>query len=62
MDKNYEFEFEIYTNDDGEKCLWVCGENGSGGEYPVNNFDEIGKCITRYLGAYYGSIFMRADC
>jgi hypothetical protein len=62
MDKNYEFEFEIYTNDDGEKCLWVCGENGSGGEYPVNNLDEIGKCIARYLGAFYGSIFMDADC
>lgn len=62
MDKNYEFEFEIYTNDEGEKCLWVCGENGSGGEYPVSNFDEIGKCIARYLGAFYGGIFMHADC
>lgn len=62
MDKNYEFEFEIYINRDGERYLWVGGTNGSGAEYPVKDFDEIGKCITRYLGAYHGSIFRHVDC
>ncbi len=56
MKDNYNFNFEIYTNEAGKKYIWIGGENGTGAEYPVNNFKEIGEAIAFYLENYYPNL------
>ena len=55
MDKNYEFEFEIYTVGT-EKCVYISGNNTTGEEISVTSLKDVGEAITSYLEEYYPNI------
>lgn len=48
--------FEVYAEDDNVK-LYIGGEGVSGSKYNVSSYEDIGKCIAKYLKdneEYYG--------
>ena len=55
MDKNYEFEFEIYTVGT-EKCVYISENNATGEEISVTSLKDVGEAITSYLKEYYPNI------
>jgi hypothetical protein len=48
------FDFEIYKEKEGDQYYLVIGtENGSGVQYRVKDYKEVGEKISQYLETYY---------
>lgn len=57
MENNYNFEFEIYTDETGEKWVWIGTENATGAEYKANTPEQLGEAMAFYMTCYYPEIF-----
>ena len=48
----FNLSISIYQAEDKKWWVWIGNENGTGGEYPINNPTELGEAISFYISTY----------